>query len=150
MFNAGVEATDETVRKSEKALIDRDEVVQCIEQRALSIQGWPHDTFIERLWTQRYNVSGHYSYHYDWSTATKEAMRVSTFMVYLKADCEGGGVCVLCNDLNSNALLTIDRPTSLGCSGPKTRGGANIYNVRECRFQTVSHLRHVKAVRSFG
>ncbi len=92
MFNAGVETTDEAVRKSEKALIPRDEVVQCIEQRALSIQGWPRDTFIERLWTQRYKVSGHYSFHYDWSTATKEAMRVSTFMVYLKADCEGGGV----------------------------------------------------------
>ncbi|KAK5165952.1 uncharacterized protein LTR77_008876 [Saxophila tyrrhenica] len=91
VFNAGVETEDEAVRKSEKALIPRDDVVQCIEQRALSIQGWPKDTFIERLWTQRYNVSGHYSFHYDWSTATKEAMRVSTFMVYLKADCEGGG-----------------------------------------------------------
>ncbi|QIW95594.1 hypothetical protein AMS68_001112 [Peltaster fructicola] len=91
VFNAGVEVKDENVRKSEKALIDRDTTVQCLEQRALDFQGWPEDTFIERLWTQRYNVSGHYAHHYDWATASKESRRVSTFMVYLSADCEGGG-----------------------------------------------------------
>ncbi|KAK3726053.1 hypothetical protein LTR37_000201 [Vermiconidia calcicola] len=91
VFNQGVESTNESVRKSEKALIDRDEIVQCIEQRALSIQGWPDETFIERLWTQRYNVTGHYAHHYDWATASKQSRRVSTFMVYLSADCEGGG-----------------------------------------------------------
>jgi prolyl 4-hydroxylase len=91
VFNEGVEITDESVRKSEKALLDRDEVVQCIEQRALSFQGWPQDTFVERLWTQRYNVTGHYDYHYDWATASKTSRRVSTFMVYVHADCAGGG-----------------------------------------------------------
>ncbi|KAK3674620.1 hypothetical protein LTR78_005342 [Recurvomyces mirabilis] len=91
IFNGGVETTDDKVRKSEKALIDRDDTVQCIEQRALAFQGWPAETFIERLWTQRYNVTGHYAYHYDWATASKISRRVSTFMVYLAADCEGGG-----------------------------------------------------------
>ncbi|KAK4554970.1 hypothetical protein LTR86_008118 [Recurvomyces mirabilis] len=91
IFNGGVETADDKVRKSEKALIDRDETVQCIEQRALAFQGWPAETFIERLWTQRYNVTGHYAYHYDWATASKISRRVSTFMVYLAADCEGGG-----------------------------------------------------------
>ncbi|KAF2773965.1 hypothetical protein EJ03DRAFT_263816 [Teratosphaeria nubilosa] len=91
VFNDGVEAVDEAVRKSEKALIDRGTTVQCIESRALAIQGWPKDTFIERLWTQRYNVTGHYDYHYDWATASKTSRRHSTFMVYLQADCEGGG-----------------------------------------------------------
>ena len=91
VFNDGIETTDDSVRKSEKALLYRDETVQCIEQRALSIQGWPESTFVERLWTQRYNVSGHYAHHYDWATASKESRRVSTFMVYLSADCEGGG-----------------------------------------------------------
>lgn len=86
-----MEVTDETVRKSEKALVDRDEIVQCIEKRALDFQGWPKDTYIERLWTQRYNVSGHYSLHYDWASATKSARRISTFMVYVDTDCEGGG-----------------------------------------------------------
>ena len=92
MFNDGVESTDESVRKSEKAMIERDEIVQCIEQRALSIQGWPRDTFIERLWTQRYNVTGHYAHHYDWAFGTRTSRRASTFMVYLSADCTGGGV----------------------------------------------------------
>jgi prolyl 4-hydroxylase len=65
--------------------------VQCIESRALSFQGWPTDTFIEKLWTQRYNVSGHYALHYDWSSANPIARRVSSFMVYLEDECEGGG-----------------------------------------------------------
>ena len=92
VFNEGKETTDETVRKSEKALIDRDTTVQCIEQRALSIQGWPSDTYVERLWTQRYNKTGHYAHHYDWATASKQSRRASTFMVYVSAECEGGGV----------------------------------------------------------
>jgi prolyl 4-hydroxylase len=91
VFNAGVEVEDSSVRKSEKAMIERDAIVQCIEARALAIQGWPKDTFIERLWTQRYNVSGHYAHHYDWATASKQSRRVSTFMVYLEANCTGGG-----------------------------------------------------------
>ncbi|KAK4508504.1 hypothetical protein PRZ48_002243 [Zasmidium cellare] len=89
--NEGKEMVDDSVRKSEKAAIARDTTVQCIEQRALSFQGWPQETFIERLWTQRYNVSGHYALHYDWGMATKQSRRASSFMVYLKGDCEGGG-----------------------------------------------------------
>ncbi|KAF2214706.1 hypothetical protein CERZMDRAFT_36869 [Cercospora zeae-maydis SCOH1-5] len=91
VFNAGIEGVDSTVRKSEKAAIERDTVVQCIEQRALAFQGWPKETFIERLWTQRYNVSGHYSLHYDWATSSRVSRRVSSFMVYLKDECRGGG-----------------------------------------------------------
>lgn len=67
--------------------------MQCLEARALAFQGWPAQTSIERLWTQRYNVSGHYAHHYDWATASPTARRASTFMVYLSsgADVEGGG-----------------------------------------------------------
>lgn len=54
-------------------------------------QGWRPYTFIEKLWSQRYGVGGHYTYHYDWSTATKKSGRVSSFMVYLEANCTGGG-----------------------------------------------------------
>jgi prolyl 4-hydroxylase len=79
------------VRKSEKAAIPRDRTVQCIEARALAFQGWPRDTFIERLWTQRYNVSGHYAPHFDWAASTRSSRRVSSFMVYLRDECEGGG-----------------------------------------------------------
>lgn len=41
---------------------------------------------------QRYNLSGHYAHHYDWAAASKQSRRVSTFMVYLSAECLGGGV----------------------------------------------------------
>ncbi|KAF2157476.1 hypothetical protein K461DRAFT_273657 [Myriangium duriaei CBS 260.36] len=92
VFNSGQEVLDDSVRKSEKARIDRDKVVQCVEARALSFQGWPRDTFIERLWTQRYvGPDGHYSHHYDWASANPHARRASTFMVYLDANCSGGG-----------------------------------------------------------
>jgi prolyl 4-hydroxylase len=65
--------------------------VQCIERRAATFQGWRPYVFIEKLWAQRYRVGGHYTYHYDWSTATKRSGRVSSFMVYLHANCTGGG-----------------------------------------------------------
>ena len=65
--------------------------MQCLEARAVAFQGWPTDTFIERLWTQRYTPGGHYAHHYDWASANPYARRASTFMVYLAANCTGGG-----------------------------------------------------------
>ncbi len=79
------------IRFSEVALIDRDDVVRCIEHRARDFQGWNPGLHIERLRTQRYGVGGHYKHHYDWSGASRKADRVSTFMVYVDAQCEGGG-----------------------------------------------------------
>ncbi|TVY48885.1 Prolyl 4-hydroxylase [Lachnellula occidentalis] len=79
------------IRFSEVALVDRDEVVRCIEHRSRAFQGWRPDLHIERLRTQRYGAGGHYKHHYDWSGGSREADRVSTFMVYVDADCEGGG-----------------------------------------------------------
>jgi prolyl 4-hydroxylase len=44
------------------------------------------------MWAQRYNASGHYRHHYDWTgSLARGGDRLSTFMVYLGADCEGGG-----------------------------------------------------------
>ncbi|KAK5127715.1 hypothetical protein LTR08_004324 [Meristemomyces frigidus] len=91
IFTSTTESTNPSVRKSDKALLPRDPTVQCLEARALGFQGWPRETFIEQLWTQRYNVSGHYAHHYDWATSSKSARRVSSFMVYLGDECEGGG-----------------------------------------------------------
>ncbi|KAJ4370527.1 hypothetical protein N0V83_005048 [Neocucurbitaria cava] len=92
VWTAGHEHLDPTVRHSEKTLTPRDHTVQCIEERARRFQGWRPYTFVEKLWTQRYGVGGHYTYHYDWSTATRNSGRVSSFMVYLEANnCTGGG-----------------------------------------------------------
>ncbi|CAD6505447.1 BgTH12-00938 [Blumeria graminis f. sp. triticale] len=79
------------IRASEVALLDRDETVRCLEHRARAFQGWRSDVFIERLRTQRYGHGGHYVHHYDWSGTYHEADRLSTFMVYVDAQCEGGG-----------------------------------------------------------
>lgn len=92
IWHAGVESHDPTIRNSSKALLPRSTTVQCIEARARDFQGWRKDVFIERLWAQRYGPGGHYVHHFDWSTQGKGgAGRVSTFMVYLHAECEGGG-----------------------------------------------------------
>ncbi|KAI1302584.1 hypothetical protein F5Y03DRAFT_206466 [Xylaria venustula] len=80
------------VRDSEVALIPRTDVVRCIESRARSFQGWRDDLWIERLRTQRYGPSQHYTHHFDWGSGTRGWGRVSSFMVWVKADeIEGGG-----------------------------------------------------------
>jgi len=93
VFTGEKESFDPTIRNSSKALLPRDETVQCIEQRAREFQGWRKDVYIERLWAQRYEAGGHYTYHYDWSgdLSRRSGGRLSTFMVYLAAECEGGG-----------------------------------------------------------
>lgn len=95
MFRARSTGAETSIQKdirfSEVALIDRDDIVRCIEHRAREFQGWRPDIHIERLRTQRYGVGGHYNHHYDWSGASRKADRVSTFMVYVDANCEGGG-----------------------------------------------------------
>ncbi|KAH7402016.1 hypothetical protein DE146DRAFT_716434 [Phaeosphaeria sp. MPI-PUGE-AT-0046c] len=91
IFNQGQETLDTSVRNSQKAAPPRDHTVKCIEERARTFQGWKPFVFIEKLWAQRYATGGHYTYHYDWSTANKGSGRVSSFMVYLEANCTGGG-----------------------------------------------------------
>ncbi|OCL04995.1 hypothetical protein AOQ84DRAFT_323635 [Glonium stellatum] len=91
VWTEGTERLDATIRKSEKALLDRDDIVKCIEHRARVFQGWRPDVFIEKLWSQRYTQNGHYRHHYDWSSASSRSGRISSFMVYLEANCTGGG-----------------------------------------------------------
>ncbi|KAK4965652.1 hypothetical protein LTR66_012100 [Elasticomyces elasticus] len=93
VWNGEEARVDPSVRISENALLDRDDVVKCIEERARAFQGWRPKTYIERLRTQRYGPSGHYVHHYDFSADAKATGwgRVSSFMVYVDADCSGGG-----------------------------------------------------------
>ncbi|PKY08328.1 hypothetical protein P168DRAFT_308386 [Aspergillus campestris IBT 28561] len=66
--------------------------VRCLTRRAASFQGWRPYLHIEPLWAQRYNVSGHYTHHYDWAgSAARGGDRATTFMVYLDDGCKGGG-----------------------------------------------------------
>ncbi|KAF2710542.1 hypothetical protein K504DRAFT_476484 [Pleomassaria siparia CBS 279.74] len=91
VWTSGVERLDPLVRHSEKAKLDRDRTVKCIEERARVFQGWRPNVFIERLWSQKYAVGGHYTYHYDWSSSKSTSGRISSFMVYLESECTGGG-----------------------------------------------------------
>ncbi|KAL4926229.1 oxidoreductase, 2OG-Fe(II) oxygenase family [Aspergillus undulatus] len=91
--DAHLNKTDSTKRLSDRALLPRTDIVRCIESRAKAFQGWKPHLYIERMWAQRYNVSGHYIHHYDWAGTARGrgGDRLSTFMVYLAADCVGGG-----------------------------------------------------------
>ncbi|KAF2860735.1 hypothetical protein K470DRAFT_257752 [Piedraia hortae CBS 480.64] len=98
IHNADEEVFDPSVRNSFIAplsqLARQDSIVgktvQCLESRALSFQGWPAHSYIEPLYTQKYVPGGHYSLHYDWGSANKNARRESTFMVYVSASGDGG------------------------------------------------------------
>ncbi|KAK4169530.1 hypothetical protein QBC43DRAFT_307927 [Cladorrhinum sp. PSN259] len=93
--NGGAEVhRDATVRDSEVAVVPRDDVVRCIEDRAREVQGWRDEVWVERLRVQRYKAGGHYSHHYDWSSAMGGWGRVSSFMVWVddsEGQLEGGG-----------------------------------------------------------
>ncbi|KAL1965392.1 hypothetical protein VTN77DRAFT_5829 [Rasamsonia byssochlamydoides] len=91
VYDGVSQRVDLSARRSDRALLERDDIVRCLEERARSFQGWRPSLYIERMWVQRYNVSGYYRHHYDWTGASQRADRVSTFMVYVNADCTGGG-----------------------------------------------------------
>ncbi|CAG8177231.1 unnamed protein product [Penicillium salamii] len=92
VYDGQTERVDPSKRLSDRALLPRDDTVRCLEDRARAFQGWRTNLYIERMWAQRYNTSGHYRHHYDWAgSLARGGDRLSTFMVYLDADCEGGG-----------------------------------------------------------
>jgi prolyl 4-hydroxylase len=93
IYHGTREEIDTSVRNSSRAMLPRDDTVQCIEKRALEFQGLPADVFIERIWAQKYETGGHYAHHFDWSgeLASRGAGRISTFMVYVQAPTRGGG-----------------------------------------------------------
>ena len=92
VYDGVTQRVDPSKRLSDRALLDRDETVRCLEDRARAFQGWRPHLYIERMWAQRYNTSGHYRHHYDWTgSLARGGDRLSTFMVYLDAECTGGG-----------------------------------------------------------
>ncbi|KAB8232747.1 oxidoreductase, 2OG-Fe(II) oxygenase family [Aspergillus alliaceus] len=92
IYDGTAEKIDPTTRLSDRALLPRDTTVRCLENRAKAFQGWRPHLYIERMWAQRYNASGHYRHHYDWAgSSARGGDRASTFMVYLGDECKGGG-----------------------------------------------------------
>lgn len=71
-------------------------VVQAIEARAKTFQGFGNVGVVEPLKVLRYELGGHYEHHHDSfpedaAQHSMEGNRQSTFFVYLDADCTGGG-----------------------------------------------------------
>lgn len=85
---------DPTIRDSVSFRLPVDDkLTRCIENRAYSFQGFPLFVQIETPKLQRYFPGGHYIHHYDWfeNHPIIQGNRFSTFMVYLEANCSGGG-----------------------------------------------------------
>ncbi|THW31980.1 hypothetical protein D6D21_10545 [Aureobasidium pullulans] len=71
-------------------------IVQTIRARAKSFQGFDNAGDVEPLKVLKYEIGGHYNHHHDSfpEEVAKHSMqgnRLSTFFVYLAADCTGGG-----------------------------------------------------------
>ncbi|KAF5024434.1 hypothetical protein F66182_3520 [Fusarium sp. NRRL 66182] len=85
---------DTSVRDSESADLPLDAITRRVQRRARRFMGWRNnDTHIQPLRAQRYNFNGFYNFHYDWIEHDPRypGNRMTTIMVYLEADCEGGG-----------------------------------------------------------
>jgi prolyl 4-hydroxylase len=89
-----------TTRTSQSTSLESDEVVRCIEQRALSFQGFDRQReSLEPLQLVKYGVSQEYHTHTDWFTSPAQTTsefggnRLSSFFVYVHAspDIIGGG-----------------------------------------------------------
>lgn len=83
---------DDDIRVSETAVLEMDRTLRGIRQRARKLQGWRGKShIIEPLKVQRYGVNGFFNFHWDWDTHVEEGNRVATFMIFLEANCTGGG-----------------------------------------------------------
>ncbi|KAJ5526488.1 Prolyl 4-hydroxylase alpha subunit [Penicillium frequentans] len=92
VYRNGVSEADNNYRKSENAWPFRDDIIQCLEQRAIHFQNWQSNLLLEPLSLQRYYKGGFFSYHHDYfHSPPKRLNRYSTFNVFLQANCTGGG-----------------------------------------------------------
>jgi prolyl 4-hydroxylase len=146
---------DPSIRRSAVATLPRSHAVKCIEARAQSLQGWGRQgprsqgwalfggtaysgeaqghgqdladegLMLERLKIQKYGPGGHYTHHYDWQGAGK-VDRVSSFMVYVDANCTGGGTGFprLAKPASRNWCSWIE------CAGDKEQEGITFKPVR--------------------
>ncbi|KAK4182628.1 hypothetical protein QBC35DRAFT_395590 [Podospora australis] len=88
-----------SVRTSQSTTPPRDALVRCIEQRALSFQGYDTPaSHLEPLQLVKYGPSERYHYHTDWFTSSAHTTgqggnRVSSFFAYVHVsnDTSGGG-----------------------------------------------------------
>ncbi|KAI1337371.1 2OG-Fe(II) oxygenase superfamily protein [Xylariaceae sp. FL0016] len=95
--SSGSQGLRET-RTSQSTNVQRDEVVRCIEERALLFQGFDIPrTHLEPLQLVKYAKGEHYHFHTDWFTNPTQATsdiggnRLSSFFAYVAAENITGG-----------------------------------------------------------
>jgi len=88
-------AVQDTTRRSRSYVPPRDDVIQCIEQRAKSFQGHGQTAGrLERIQLVKYGISDEYKHHFDWADTPPEKAfdnRQTTFFAYVDTNCTGGG-----------------------------------------------------------
>ncbi|ETS76577.1 hypothetical protein PFICI_11964 [Pestalotiopsis fici W106-1] len=84
---------DDSFRSSQSAFPPRDEVLKCLEQHAQAAQSWEENMKLEAISVQQYLEGGFFQLHHDTLIDEQPGApsRASTFNVYLKSDCTGGG-----------------------------------------------------------
>ncbi|KAH8203762.1 hypothetical protein TruAng_002055 [Truncatella angustata] len=89
---------ERTTRTSQSTNVRRDNVVRCIEERALLLQGFDVPrTHLEPVQLVKYAQGEHYHFHTDWftnpvhATAALGGNRLSSFFAYVAADNITGG-----------------------------------------------------------
>ncbi|EAW12362.1 putative 2OG-Fe(II) oxygenase family oxidoreductase [Aspergillus clavatus NRRL 1] len=81
---------DTSIRSSQSAVLPRDPVVACIEQRTMDFQGFQSLNRLEDLQVVKYGINDQFRPHFDWFGGM-ENPRVSTIFAYLECDgCVGG------------------------------------------------------------
>ncbi|KAI1305526.1 2OG-Fe(II) oxygenase superfamily protein [Xylaria venustula] len=93
----GIQGQRQT-RTSQSTNVERDDIVRCIEERALLFQGFNTPrTYLEPLQLVKYGRGEHYHFHTDWFTNAAHASSVvggnrqSSFFAYVSAENITGG-----------------------------------------------------------
>ncbi|KAK3317451.1 2OG-Fe(II) oxygenase superfamily protein [Cercophora scortea] len=136
------------VRTSQSTNVPRDAVVRCIEDRALSFQGYSTSrTQLEPIQLVKYNPTERYHFHTDWfpdvgshATAAMGGNRASSFFayVYVANDTTGGGTNFPYLDAPSDGrwcdagVVDCDEPWENGVTFRPVEGNAVYWeNLRE-------------------
>jgi prolyl 4-hydroxylase len=92
VYTPNGELQSDKFRRSLNTLAPRDEVLRCIEQRAQIAQDWKSNLRLEAITVQHYDTNGFFTLHHDFfRRMPKHPDRISTFNIYLEANCTGGG-----------------------------------------------------------
>lgn len=137
MAGEGGKPTINSVRTSQSTSVARDDVVRCIESRALDFQGYDIPrSHVEPLQLVKYGIGEQYRFHTDWftnpahATANVGGNRRSSFFAYVHVsnDTTGGGtnfpILEAPRDAKWCAVVDCDEPYENGVTFRPVEGNA--------------------------